>query len=63
LDAHRGPTISEMFPDVNYFLHRPLIAEPPMCALRELDDSTYSIDDIYLMHVLLDLKEHIAPTK
>jgi hypothetical protein len=47
-----------MFPNINGFLHRPLIAEPPLCTLKELQDGTYSIDDLCLMNELLDLKAH-----
>lgn len=41
---------------MNSFLHRPMLADPPMCTLRELQDGTYSIDDVTLMNELLDLK-------
>ena len=32
-----------------------------MCALKELQDGTYSIDDLMMMHELLDLKLHLTP--
>lgn len=54
------PTIAEMFPLLNFFLHRPLVANPPMCQLKDLD-SDYSLNDVLVMHEILDLKEHIAP--
>ena len=41
-------------------MHRPLLVEPPMCTLKELDDGTYSIQDLELMNELLDLKIAIA---
>lgn len=50
-----------MFPNINMFIHRPVISEPPLCQLRELQDGTYSIDDLMMMHELLDLKTHLAP--
>lgn len=50
-----------MFPSVDSFLHRPLLVEPPMCTLKELQDGTYSIDDLYLMNELLDLKINLTP--
>ena len=34
----------------------PVIAEPPMLTLKELEDGTYSLMDILLMNELLDLK-------
>jgi len=36
-----------------------LITEPPMCSMKELQDGTYSIDDLFTMHELLDLKEQL----
>lgn len=32
-----------------------------MCMLKELEDGTYSIDDLNLMHELLDLKQSLIP--
>ena len=43
------------------FLHRPMLVDPPMCCLKELQDGTYSIDDVTLMNELLDLKMSLAP--
>ena len=40
---------------------RPVLAEPPLCNLRELQDGTYSIDDLADMHEALDLKEALRP--
>jgi len=37
-------------------MHRPLIIEPPMCTLKELQDGTYSIYDLSLMHEIIDFK-------
>jgi hypothetical protein len=54
------PTIAEMFPLLSFFLHRPLVANPPMCQLKELS-SEYSLDDVLIMHEILDLKEHMQP--
>lgn len=46
---------------------RPIISEPPFCTLSELQDGTYSIEDLADMHEALDLKEAIrkknAPKK
>lgn len=54
------PTIAEMFPLLSFFLHRPLVVDPPMCQLKDLS-TDYSLDDVLLMHEILDLKEHIKP--
>ena len=43
------------------FLHRPILSDPPMCTLKELQDGTYSIEDVMLMNELLDLKISLAP--
>ncbi len=51
--------LDRLFPFLKFFLHRPLLVEPPMCLMRELQDGTYSIDDLYLMHEMLDLKDHL----
>ena len=50
-----------MFPNVDAFLHRPLFADPPMCTLKELQDGTYSIEDLAMMHEIMDLKIHMPP--
>lgn len=50
-----------MFPNVDSFLHRPLLVDPPMCTLGELQDGTYSLRDVELMNELLDLKLTMAP--
>ncbi len=34
----------------------PMLAEPPMLTLKELDDGTYSIDDILTMNLILKAK-------
>lgn len=32
-----------------------------MCSLKELQDGTYSLQDLILMHELIDLKISMAP--
>ncbi len=46
-----------MFPDIDPYLHAPLIAEPPMCTLAQLEDGTYSIDDVALMNEIIEFKQ------
>ena len=36
-----------------------ILAEPSLSALRELQDGTYSIDDLADMHEALDVKEEV----
>ena len=50
---------ASQFPHVNFFIHRPCMSEPPLCLLHQLDDGTYTIVDILVMHQLLDLKAQI----
>ena len=46
---------------MNGYLHRPLLTDPPMCTLKELQDGTYSIEDLMMLHELMDLKMAMAP--
>jgi len=56
----RGAHInSNHFPNINVELHRVIISEPPMCALKDLQNGTYSIDDLQMMNELLDLKDYL----
>ncbi len=47
------------FPNFNAILHNPVLCDPPLCTLRELQDGTYSIDDLYMMNELIGLKIYI----
>ena len=38
------------------YLYRPIMVDPPMCSLKELQDGTYSLGDLDLMHEIMDLK-------
>jgi hypothetical protein len=33
------------------------LRNPPLCSLRELQDGTYSIDDLADMHEVMDVEE------
>lgn len=50
-----------VFPKVNGYIVRPLLVNPPMCYLKELQDGTYGIEDLELMHQMLDIKDHMKP--
>lgn len=50
-----------VFPKVNGYIVRPLLVNPPMCYLKELKDGTYGIEDLELMHQMLDIKDHMRP--
>ena len=40
---------------------KPLLVNPPMCTLKELQDGTYTIYDLEIMHQVMELKAHISP--
>lgn len=46
-----------------YFLHRPLVEDSSLCTLKELQDGTYSIEDVFLFHAILDLRERLKPVE
>jgi len=48
--------MTELFPDLDFYLLRPLLEEPRLCDLRELEDGTYTILDLHMMHELLDFR-------
>jgi hypothetical protein len=54
---------SEVFPTLNGYFIRPLLASPPMCELKDLQNGEYSMKDLEIMHQILDLREHMVPTK
>ena len=41
-------------------LHRPLLVDPPLCTLADLQDGTYSYKDLMLMNEIIDLKSHLS---
>ena len=51
--------MKQRYPDINFFLHRPLFASPPMLTLKEISDGSYSINDIALMHDIMDMREEL----
>lgn len=51
------------FPLIHAFLHKPIIADPPLCTLREVQDGTYSIDDILVLNQIVDYKMELEILK
>ena len=45
------------------FIWRPIIADDPLCSLKELEDGTYSIIDLLDFHEALDLKMALKEKK
>ncbi len=50
----------DQFPEIDPFLHKPLLVDPPMCTLKELEDGTYSLYDILVMHEIIDFKTYLS---
>lgn len=46
------------YPELNGYLIRPLLVNPPMCRLSDLQDGTYSIKDLEVMHQIIDIKTY-----
>lgn len=49
------------FPTLDFELHAPVICEPPLCTLKELEDGTYSYPDLVVMLEMLDYKKASRP--
>jgi len=44
---------------LNGYLVKPLLVKPPMCSLKELQDGTYTIKDLEVMHQIIEMKSHM----
>lgn len=40
--------------NINWYLMRPVMRDPPLCTLRELKDGTYTINDLADFHEAMD---------
>ncbi|PNK98597.1 hypothetical protein CEQ28_013885 [Hafnia alvei] len=63
VEAQPQSSLSTEFPDINYFLHRPFIEDVgrDLCSLKELQDGTYSINDLATFHDIMDLRNKLKP--
>lgn len=52
---------SSIFPELNGYLIRPLLVNPPMCTLKELQDGTYNLKDLEVLHQVIELRQHMYP--
>ena len=43
--------------NIDFAIWRPILRNPPLCSLRELQDGTYTIDDLADMHEAMDVEE------
>ena len=46
--------------EIEYMIYAPLACEPPMAYYRELEDGTYSIDDILRMNLIMQWKAKVT---
>lgn len=56
---------SNIFPEINGYIMRPLLVNPPLCTLNELQDGTYTLKDIEILHQIIELREdlhQVAPS-
>ena len=63
-----GPTTlpidyNDVYPELNGYLVKPLLVNPPLCSLKELKDGTYTIYDLEMMHQIIEIKQHMKPTQ
>jgi len=49
---------NDIYPELNGYLIKPLLVNPPMCRLSDLQDGTYNIKDLEIMHQILEIKQH-----
>jgi len=52
---------SKIYPMLNGYLVKPLLVNPPLCTLKELQDGTYTIYDLEMFHQILEIKKHMVP--
>jgi len=52
---------SEVYPELNGYLIKPLLVNPPLCTLKELQDGTYKISDLEMFHQVIEIKQHMQP--
>ena len=48
---------NSIYPELNGYLIKPLLVNPPMCSLKELADGTYTLYDIEVMHQIIEIKQ------
>jgi len=49
---------NEIYPELNGYLLKPLLMNPPMCQLHQLKDGTYTIADLETMHQIAEIQQH-----
>ena len=49
---------NSIYPELNGYLIKPLLVNPPMCTLKELSDGTYNLYDLEVMHQIIEIKQY-----
>lgn len=52
---------SSVYPELNGYFVKPLLTDPPMCSLKELQDGTYTLYDLEVFHQIIEIKQHMKP--
>jgi len=53
---------SKVYPKLNGYIVKPMLVNPPLCTLKELQDGTYRLYDLEMFHQILEIKQHMLPT-
>lgn len=53
---------SKVYPKLNGYIVKPMLVNPPLCTLKELQDGTYTLYDLEMFHQILEIKQHMLPT-
>jgi hypothetical protein len=53
---------SQVYPQLNGYIVKPLLVNPPLCTLKELQDGTYTLYDLEMFHQILEIKQHMQPS-
>lgn len=49
---------NKVYPELHGYMIKPLLVSPPMCTLKELQDGTYNLYDLEVMHQIIEIKNH-----
>ena len=49
---------NDVYPELNGYLIKPLLVNPPMLTLKELEDGTYTLYDLEVMHQIIEIKQY-----
>ena len=52
---------SKIYPELNGYLVKPLLVNPPMCDLMDLYNGNMTLKHLELMHQVMEIKQHMQP--